>query len=64
MHTSPPEMTCLLLPICYENLFMSGHLSVRPFLSGAPLLTKVLDPPLINQFQLCPAPSSGLTPGN
>ena len=36
----PPEMTCLLLHIRYENLFTSGHQSVTPFLSGALVLKK------------------------
>ena len=38
----PPEMTYRFL---IQLVFMSGHQSVTPFLSGAPLLKKILDPP-------------------
>ena len=39
----PPEITCGFL---IQLLFTSDHQSVTPFFSGAPLLKKILDPPL------------------
>ena len=41
---SPPEMTCGFL---IQLVFTSGHQSVTPFLSGAPLLENILDKPLL-----------------
>ena len=53
---SPPlEMTCSFL---IQLVFTSGHQSVTPFLSGAPLLTKILDLPLQwNLFVCCLLPA-------
>ena len=39
----PPEMTYGFL---IQLVFTSGHRSVTPFLSGGPLLKKILDPSL------------------
>ena len=50
----PPEMTrgfLIQLVFCKKKSYVvsSGHQSVTPFLSGAPLLKEILDPPLIIQ---------------
>ena len=42
---TPPEMTGSFL---IQLVFMSGHQSVTPFLSGAPPPNKILDLPLVN----------------